>query len=120
MKALALTLVCAAAVALPAWAEINDAEGGAMKKLASQKGVRLPERIGAREQADLLRLKALSGERFDRSYMADMLKDHEKDEKETHEIAAITQDPDLKKAVQEANAKIREHLRLARQVESSK
>jgi putative membrane protein len=164
MKTLAWSLISAVALTIPAWAEISDADGGAMKKLASanlheieagklaaskaqsdavrsfgqkmaddhaqmlqdlqklasEKGVKLPDRLGMKEEASLTKLKALSGERFDRSYMSDMVKDHQQDVKETQDIAAKAQDPDLKKAVGEANAKIKEHLSLAQQIAGSK
>jgi putative membrane protein len=163
MKPLHWLASLAIAVSLPALAEISDADGGAMKKLAwanlheieagklaaskaqnpqvkqfgqkmaddhgqmlkdlqalaSKKGVKLPDQLGMKEQADMVKLKALSGERFDKSYMSDMVKDHEKDVRETQEIADKAQDADFKAAVQKANAKIKEHLQEAQRVASS-
>ena len=64
----------------------------------------------------MTKLKALSGDRFDKSYMSDMVKDHEKDLRETQDIAAKAQDADFKAAVQKANAKIQGHLQEAQRV----
>ena len=91
-----------------------------LQKLAAQKGVKLPDSLGMKEQAMMVKLKALDGERFDKSYMSDMVKDHEKDLRETQEIADKAQDADLKAAVQKANAKIKEHLQEAQRVASAK
>jgi predicted outer membrane protein len=90
-----------------------------LKKLAEAKGVKLPDSPPASEKGKLKKLEALSPERFDRAYMDDMVKDHQKDVKETDKIASKAKDPDFKQAVQEANAKIKEHLQMAEQVDQS-
>src|SRR5881394_2524138 len=87
-----------------------------LKQLASSKGVKLPEKAGAKERAEMQKLEALSADRFDRSYMSHMVKDHQNDVKETDKIARNAKDPDLKAAVEQANAKIKEHLQMAEQV----
>jgi putative membrane protein len=164
MKPLHWLASLALAVSVPAFAaEINDADAGAMKKLAfanlheieagklaaskaqsaevkqfgqkmaddhgqmlkdlqalaAKKGVKLPDALGMKEQADMLKLKALSGDRFDKSYMSDMVKDHQQDVRETQEIADKAQDADFKAAVMKANEKIKEHLSMAQRVASS-
>ena len=90
-----------------------------LQKLASEKGVKLPDQLGMKEQAMMVKLKALDGERFDKSYLSDMVKDHEKDLRETQEIADKAQDTDLKAAVLKANAKVKEHLQEAQRVASA-
>jgi putative membrane protein len=57
-----------------------------------------------------------SGAEFDKDYMEHMVKDHEKDVKDTQNIAAKAKDPEFKAAVQKANAKIKEHLALAERI----
>jgi putative membrane protein len=153
----------AVALSLPAFSQINDADAGAMKKLAwhnlaeieagklaaskaesprvkefgqrmvddhgkmledlrklaTTKGVQLPDRVGMREQAEMMKLKTASGSDFDRRFMAQMVKDHEKDVQETADLAAKAQDAEFKSAVQQANGKIKEHLQLARDVAGS-
>ena len=90
-----------------------------LEKLANEKGVKLPDQVGMTEQAMLVKLKALSGERFDKSYMSDMVKDHQKDVQETQQIADKAQDAELKAAVMRANARIKQHLAEAQRVASS-
>jgi putative membrane protein len=90
-----------------------------LQSLAQQKGVKLPDQLGMKEQAMMAKLKVLSGEHFDKSYMSDMVKDHQQDVQETQEIADKAQDADFKAAVMKANAKIKEHLQEAQRVASA-
>jgi len=87
-----------------------------LQSLAAKKGVKLPDQLGMKEQADMVKLKALSGERFDKSYMSDMVQDHQKDVRETQDIANKAQDAEFKAAVLKANAKMQEHLQEAQRV----
>jgi putative membrane protein len=90
-----------------------------LKKLADAKGVKLPDSPAATEKGELKKLEALSPERFDQAYMDHMVKDHQKDVKETDKIISKAKDADFKQAVQDANAKIKEHLQMAEQVDQS-
>jgi predicted outer membrane protein len=90
-----------------------------LKKLAEAKGVKLPDSAPASEKGKLRKLENLSAERFDRAYMDDMVKDHQKDVKETDKIISKAKDPEFKQAVQQANAKIKEHLQMAQQIDQS-
>jgi predicted outer membrane protein len=87
-----------------------------LKSLAKSKGVALPTNAPAKEMAQSKLLERKSGAEFDKDYMEHMVKDHEKDVKESENIAAKAKDPQFKSAVQQANAKIREHLQLAQRV----
>jgi putative membrane protein len=87
-----------------------------LQRLAQKKDVKLPTQIGMEEQAELLKLRAVSGEQFDRRYMAQMVKDHEKDARETQDIASKAQDSEFEAAVQQANARIKEHLQMAQRI----
>ncbi len=87
-----------------------------LKKLADARGVKLPEQAPAKERAKMKALEKLSPAQFDKRYMSEMVKDHQKDVKETADIANKAKDPELKAAVEDANAKIRDHLKMAQQV----
>ncbi len=52
------------------------------KPVAEQLGVKPPESADAMHQATYLKLKVLSGDTFDRSYVNGMVKDHENDVRE--------------------------------------
>jgi putative membrane protein len=88
----------------------------ALKQLAQEKGVELPTQPKAGDAKKLQKLQALSGEKFDRTYMSEMVKDHRKDVKDTAGIAKKAKDADLKSAVQQANQTISEHLQSAQQI----
>ena len=87
-----------------------------LKKLAQAKGVELPGSAGMGDRAHLVALRTKSGQDFDKAYMSDMVKDHEKDVKETADLAQSVSDPELKAALGKAHAKIQEHLAMAKQV----
>lgn len=87
-----------------------------LKQLAEQKNVRLPTQPKASESAKLKKLEALSGEKFDRAYMAEMVKDHRKDVKEVAGIEKKAKDADFKSAVQQAHETISQHLQSAQQI----
>ena len=87
-----------------------------LKSLAKTKGVALPDNAPIKDMAQTKLLERKSGAEFDKDYMEHMVKDHEKDVKETENIAAKAQDPQFKSAVQQANAKIREHLQMAQRL----
>jgi putative membrane protein len=90
-----------------------------LKTLAKKKDVSLPEDAAMKDMAQMKLMERKSGAEFDHDYMEHMVKDHEKDVKDTQEIAAKAKDPEFKAAVQKANAKIREHLTLAQRISKS-
>lgn len=90
-----------------------------LKQLAQSKGVDLPGTPGMEERARTTALRLKSGQDFDKAYMSDMVKDHQKDVQETGELAQKVSDPQLKQAVEDAHAKIQEHLAMAKRIEGS-
>ena len=89
-----------------------------LKQLALKKGLALPAVVGeeASKTADDLVNKV--GRDFDRSYMTEMIRDHEKDVKEFEAAASAVTDPDLKAWAAQTLPTLREHLEMAKQVES--
>jgi putative membrane protein len=69
--------------------------------------------------AQMKLMERKSGGEFDQAYMEDMVKDHQKDVKETQDIASKAKDPEFKAAVQKAHATIQEHLQLAQRISKS-
>ncbi len=90
-----------------------------LKTLAQQKGVALPESASIKDMAQLKLMERSSGAEFDKKYMAEMVKDHQKDAQETQDLASKAQDPDFKAAVQKAHGKINEHLQMAQRIAGS-
>ena len=87
-----------------------------LKALAKKKDVAAPQDANLKDMAQMKLMERKSGAEFDKDYMEHMVKDHEKDVKDTENIAAKAKDPQLKSAVQQANAKIREHLQMAQRL----
>ena len=90
-----------------------------LKALAGQKSVSLPESGSLKDMAQMKMMERSSGADFDKKYMEEMVKDHQKDLKEVQDLAAKTKDADFKAALQKASGKISEHLQLAQRLASS-
>ena len=87
-----------------------------LKTLAQQKGVALPESASLKDMAQMKLMERSSGAEFDKKYMDEMVKDHQKDAKDTQDLVSKAKDPDFKSAVQKASTKINEHLQLAQRI----
>jgi putative membrane protein len=90
-----------------------------LRALAKKKDVALPQDANMKDMAQMKVMEHKSGAEFDKDFMEHMVKDHEKDVKDTENIAAKAKDPEFKAAVQKANAKIKEHLALAQSISKS-
>jgi putative membrane protein len=90
-----------------------------LKILAPQKGVALPESASIKDMAQMKLMERSSGAEFDKKYMDEMVKDHQKDLKEVQDLAAKTKDSEFKAALQRASGKISEHLQMAQRIASS-
>jgi putative membrane protein len=86
--------------------------------LAKQKGVALPQSGSLKEKAQSKLAERASGADFDKKYMEEMVKEHQKDVQDTQNVAAKAKDPDFKRAVEKAHAKIQEHLQMAQSIAS--
>src|SRR3954470_10187405 len=89
-----------------------------LETLAKSKGVALPQSGSLKDKAEMKMMERSSGADFDKKHMEQMVKDHQKDAKETQVIAAKAKDPEFKAAVQKAHSKIEEHLQLAQRIAS--
>jgi len=87
-----------------------------LKELAAQKGISLPTALPAAMRQEHKKLAAASGAAFDRMYMSDMVKDHEKDVKEFEMQATKGTDPALRSFAEQTLPTLREHLDLAKKV----
>src|SRR5919109_1136022 len=89
-----------------------------LETLAKAKGVALPQSGSLKDKAEMKLMERSSGAEFDKKYMEQMVKDHQKDAKEVQDIVAKAKDPEFKAAVQKASTKIQEHLQLAQRIAS--
>src|SRR6267143_3195160 len=89
-----------------------------LASLARSKGIEVPTALEPSQQAVRDRLSALSGNDFDRAYMSEMARDHTEDIALFERAAETSTDPDLKAWAAQSLPMLREHLALARQVNS--
>jgi putative membrane protein len=90
-----------------------------LQKIAESKGVTLPNTPSAKDKADETRLSKLSGERFDRAYMAEMRKDHTKDVSEFRMESKSAHDPQLKQFAEQTLPTLESHLKEADSIKTT-
>jgi putative membrane protein len=93
----------------------NNAE---LATLARSKGMDVSATLDTTHQAMRDRLSGLSGADFDRAYMSEMVRDHTEDVALFEREAQTASDPDIKAYASRSLPMLREHLALARQVNS--
>jgi putative membrane protein len=88
----------------------------ALKKLASNKGVKLPTALEGKHKSKVDKLAKLSGAEFDREYMEAMVDDHKDDLEKFEREADKGDDPEIKKFAGEQVPILKKHLELAQTV----
>jgi predicted outer membrane protein len=83
-----------------------------LKALAAQKGVTLPDSLDAKHQAMVDKMAVLTGSEFDDSYIAGMIKAHQKDAKAFKAESAQTKDGDIKGFLNKSIPVVEEHLKM--------
>lgn len=85
-----------------------------LKAIAAKDNIALPGDLGSRQTALMDRLSRLTGPEFDRAYMRDMVRDHEKDIADFQNEAANGMNPDLRAWAAMTTPTLQEHLQLAK------
>ena len=93
--------------------EEHEKLNSSMAAIADSIGMRLPKNLNKSDQAQYQKLSALSGEAFDKEYLACMLRDHHENMREFRVESQTTTDPDLRALVERGEKIVREHLILA-------
>ena len=86
--------------------------------LARSKGIDVATTLEPAHQPMRDRLNTLSGADFDRAYMSEMVRDHTEDVAAFERAAEVSADPDIKAWASRTLPMLRDHLALARQVNS--
>jgi putative membrane protein len=86
------------------------------RAMAKAKGVALPKDLKKEHQSAMKELKSASGEAFDRAYMEQMVKDHEKTLKLLQEVQKNAKDPALRQAAEKAAPEVEKHLDKAKEI----
>jgi putative membrane protein len=87
-----------------------------LKDIAGKKNIALPNELAAKHKATRDRLSKLSGAEFDKAYMSDMLKDHNKDVAAFQRESTAGRDPDLKSFAAQTLPTLKDHLKEARSI----
>lgn len=92
-----------------------------LEQIAQAKGVTLPTEPDREHKAEMKKLSALEGEKFDKRYMS---KDGIKEHRETHRMVSRAQtratDPDLKALAAKMEPIVADHLKMAQDMRSGK
>jgi len=83
-----------------------------LKVLAQSEKITLPSAIDAKHKSTIDRLSKLSGEAFDRAYVEEMLKDHQKDVAAFRTESKSGKDPEVKAWAGKTLPTLEEHLKM--------
>jgi putative membrane protein len=83
-----------------------------MKPFVESAGLLPPTKLSPKDQAEYDKLNGLSGDAFDKEYLAFMVKDHHQDLREFRHEESMTTDSSLTDAVAKGTAVIKEHMEL--------
>ena len=89
------------------------------KPIAMKAGVTPPTTTSAKAEAEYLKLKALTGETYDKSYVKTMVADHHEDLDKVKQENASTANPDMKKLTAHAADVIAGHTQKVEAIASS-
>jgi putative membrane protein len=84
-----------------------------LRQLAQEKGVTMPAGPSHMDNHEMTKLSKLTGADFDREYMNNMVKDHQKDVKEFEKQASGAKDADVKSFAARTLPTLQEHLQMA-------
>lgn len=88
----------------------HSAANDKLKAIAASKDISLPTSPSMSQKATKVKLEALSGDTFDKSYVTGMIKDHQEDIAMFEREAASGQDPDAKAFAASTLPTLRTHL----------
>ena len=87
-----------------------------LKQVASSEGIQLPQTLSAKDKMTEERLSKLSGEQFDKAYMADMVKDHTQDVTEFQHESHSGKDAAVKNFASQTLPTLEDHLKQAKEI----
>lgn len=92
--------------------------GDQLKTWATNKGIALPSELKDEHKKLNDDLNKLTGSAFDKKYISEMVKDHEKDAAEFKEAQTKVTDPDLKQWVDTTLTVVEGHLKMAKDIQA--
>jgi putative membrane protein len=91
-----------------------------LQAIAAKNGVTLPSKLDATHQSKVDDMSKLSGEQFDKAYVSEMIKDHEKVAAEFEKASKTAQNPELKSFAATTLPVIKSHLKHIKAIASGK
>lgn len=92
---------------------------GALKRIAGKQSMTIPDSIDPKQQADVDRLSKLSGEGFDRAYMKDQVKMHERSLRDFQREVKDGRDESVKQFAARVLPLVEQHLQTAKDLAKS-
>ena len=89
-----------------------------LQAIAAKNGVTLPSKLDATHKSKVDEISKLSGEQFDKAYVSEMVKDHEKVAAEFEKASKTAQNPELKSFAATTLPVIKTHLKHAKALAS--
>jgi putative membrane protein len=86
------------------------------QQMAQSKGLEMPKQPNKEQQSAMKKLQSAKDGQFDKAFMSQMVKDHEKALKLARDSAKNAKDPELKAMAQKAEPDIQKHLQMAKQL----
>lgn len=90
---------------------------GELRRIAKRKGVTLPAKLDPKDRKIVYRLSKLSGARFDRAYISEVVKAHRHDEAAFKWAAHNVKDADVKNFAANTLPVVEDHLKMAEDIE---
>jgi putative membrane protein len=90
-----------------------------LRQLAQEKGVTMPAGPSHMDEHEMSKLSKLAGADFDREYMKNMVKDHEKDVKEFQKESSKAKDADVRNFAAKTLPTLQQHLQLAQNADQA-
>ena len=89
-----------------------------VKQLATQMNITIPDALDSKHQSRVEKLSKLSGTEFDRAYLKQQLKDHEKNVKEFQRASQDATDPNVKALAAKLLPTLQQHLAAVKELNS--
>jgi putative membrane protein len=91
-----------------------------LQAIAATNGVTLPSKLDAPHKSKVDKMSQLSGEQFDKAYVAEMVKDHEKLAAEFEKASKTAQNPELKSFAATTLPVLKAHLKHIKAIAAGK
>jgi putative membrane protein len=91
-----------------------------LKSVAGKMDVKVPDKVSPKHQATIDKMSKMSGAEFDTAYGKAMVDDHEKTVADFEKASGEVKNADLKKFIDDTLPVIKEHLKMAKEMQAGK